>query len=239
VADSRPARAGRTPANSTRSNGPSSPISARLDASAHDHPFLAKGDGNEANVSAPQPQQAPHPRLPKAYGNEGWARCPQEPAPEGALAAHRDRLPEVVTGARPVGRFPAAQRVKKRLEFEAAQGSGRKATLPHFVLLLYARAESGEARLGIVASRRVGTATVRNRAKRLIREAFRATRELFLPGMDVVVIVRRPLEGMKLDDVRNEWKSREDVVRRRTVEAQRDRTARGELPAPRAAPRPS
>jgi ribonuclease P protein component len=139
-----------------------------------------------------------------------------------------------VTGARPVGRFPAAQRVKKRLEFEAAQGSGRKATLPHFVLLLYARAESGETRLGIVASRKVGTATVRNRAKRLVREAFRATREIFLPGIDVVVIVRRPLEGMKLDDVRNEWLSREDVVRRKTLEARRDHAARSRAGAPAA-----
>ena len=131
-----------------------------------------------------------------------------------------------MTGARPVGRLPPSQRVKKRLEFEAAQGSGRKATLPHFVLLLYARAETGETRLGIVASRRVGTAVVRNRAKRLVREAFRATREIWMPGMDVVVIVRRPLEGMKLDDVRSEWKSREEQLRRRALEAQRDRVVR-------------
>ena len=131
-----------------------------------------------------------------------------------------------MTGARPVGRFPPSQRVKKRLEFEAAQGSGRKATLPHFVLLLYARAETGETRLGIVASRKIGTAVVRNRAKRLVREAFRATREIWMPGMDVVVIVRRPLEGMKLDDVRSEWKSREEQIHRRAMEARRDCAAR-------------
>jgi len=106
------------------------------------------------------------------------------------------------------------------------------------VLLLYARAESGEARLGIVASRKVGTATVRNRAKRLVREAFRATREIFLPGIDVVVIVRRPLDGMKLDDVRNEWLSREDLVRRKTLEARRDHAARSRAATP-AAGRPS
>jgi ribonuclease P protein component len=134
-----------------------------------------------------------------------------------------------VTGARPVGRFPPAQRVKKRLEFEAAQGAGRKATLPHFILLFYARKGGGEARLGIVASRRIGTAVVRNRAKRLVREAFRATRELWVPGMDVVVIVRRPLEGMKLDEVRSEWKSREELLHRRTEEARRDERERSLL----------
>jgi ribonuclease P protein component len=127
-----------------------------------------------------------------------------------------------VTGAHPVGRFPPSQRVKKRLEFEAAQGSGRKAILPHFVLLLYARSRSGEARLGVVASRRIGSAVIRNRAKRLVREAFRATRQLWMPGIDVVVIVRRPLEGMKLEDVRSEWMSRGELVRKRELEAQRD-----------------
>ena len=137
-----------------------------------------------------------------------------------------------MTGARPVGRFPPAQRVKKRLEFETAQRGGRKAVLPHFVLLLYARAESGEARLGIVASRKVGTAVVRNRAKRLVREAFRATRQLFSPGIDVVVIVRRPLEGMKLEHVCSEWLSSERVLGKRTVEARADFARRGrETPA--------
>jgi ribonuclease P protein component len=92
--------------------------------------------------------------------------------------------------------------------------------------LLYARAESGEARLGIVASRRVGTAVIRNRAKRLVREAFRATRHLFMPGIDVVVIVRRPLEGMKLENVRTEWISRDKLLYKRALEAREDRLRR-------------
>jgi ribonuclease P protein component len=88
--------------------------------------------------------------------------------------------------------------------------------------LLYARAESGDARLGVVASRKIGCAVIRNRAKRLVREAFRATRPLWMPGIDVVVIVRRPLEGMKLDDVWSEWMSRGELVRKRGLEARRD-----------------
>ena len=142
------------------------------------------------------------------------------------MAAHGDGLQEVVTGAVPVGRFPSSQRLQKRREFQAAQSSGRKAILPHFVLLLYARAESGEARLGIVASRKIGTAVTRNRAKRLVREAFRATRHLFMPGIDVVVIVRRPLEGMKLENVRTEWISRDKLLRKLALEAREDRARR-------------
>jgi ribonuclease P protein component len=127
-----------------------------------------------------------------------------------------------VPGASPVGRFPPTQRVRKRREFEAAQKAGRRVTTPHFVLLLWARDESGLARLGIVASRKVGNAVIRNRAKRLVREAFRSTRDLFQAGIDLVVIVRRPLYTMKLVDVVDEWRAASGGVRKRSADARRD-----------------
>jgi ribonuclease P protein component len=124
-------------------------------------------------------------------------------------------------------RFPPASRIRKRLEFEAAQKGGRRATTANFVFLLYARNETvASARLGIVASRKVGNAVVRNRAKRLVREAFRSSRDLFSPGTDVVVIVRRPLEESKLSDVVSEWRRAAAVLDRRSTEARNDRNMR-------------
>jgi ribonuclease P protein component len=131
-----------------------------------------------------------------------------------------------VPGATPRGRFPREQRVRKRREFEAAQAGGRKATTSHFVLIVWAREEAGAARLGIVASRKVGSAVVRNRAKRLVREAFRATRELWMSGIDLVVIVRRSLDKMKLADVEQEWRSVRPLAQKRMHEARRDLVAR-------------
>ena len=43
-------------------------------------------------------------------------------------------------------------------------------------------------RLGISASRRIGGAVVRNRWKRLLREAFRLTRPQLPEGIDLIVI---------------------------------------------------
>jgi ribonuclease P protein component len=77
-----------------------------------------------------------------------------------------------------------------RGQFEAALGLGPTRTRRHFTL--FVRPNGGShARIGIIASKRVAARAVdRNRAKRLVREAFRRVRRR-LGGLDVVVRLRR------------------------------------------------
>jgi ribonuclease P protein component len=88
-------------------------------------------------------------------------------------------------------------------------------------LLARSPAEQGTAsvvsrqRLGITASRRVGNAAQRNRAKRLLREAFRCVRAELPGGLDLVVIVRHDLGARKLRDVVSEWQSCRARIERR------------------------
>lgn len=49
-----------------------------------------------------------------------------------------------------------------------------------------------DARIGIVTSRRVGSAVIRNRVRRRLREIFRAMRPQLLPGVSVVVVAKPP-----------------------------------------------
>jgi len=67
-----------------------------------------------------------------------------------------------------------------------------------FVLLVRLRGErssSERVRLGVTVSRKVGRAVVRNRVKRRVREWFREARGGMRPGIDLVVIGRRPAAG--------------------------------------------
>jgi ribonuclease P protein component len=110
-------------------------------------------------------------------------------------------------------------RVRKRAEFERIQKGGARVSTRTFVLIVAARSDRGPTRLGITASRKIGGAVTRNRAKRIVREAFRAERELFLPGIDLVVIVRKPPGTMKPADVAAEWRGATKQLVRRMEEA--------------------
>ncbi len=71
----------------------------------------------------------------------------------------------------------------------------RKCSVADELLVVYG-CDSGlpHARIGLVVSRKVGNAVVRNRWKRLLREAFRLSRVDLPSGVDLVVVPRREAE---------------------------------------------
>ena len=84
------------------------------------------------------------------------------------------------------------------------------------------RVQPAATRLGITASRRIGNAVVRNRMKRLVKEAFRSTRELWPPDLDVVVIVREGRVSLGLGEVVGEWHGARDRILTRVAQARTD-----------------
>jgi ribonuclease P protein component len=89
-------------------------------------------------------------------------------------------------------RLQQHERVRRRADFEhiyahGAKRHGRFMTM--FVLTRDTAAADVRARFGVAATRKLGGAVVRNRAKRLSRELFR--RHKPDAGLDVVVVPRR------------------------------------------------
>lgn len=71
------------------------------------------------------------------------------------------------------------------------------------LLVVHTRPRTGQSvRMAVVASRRVGTAVRRNRAKRLLREAARSVS--WRPGTDVVLVARRGCATSGMREVQTE-----------------------------------
>jgi ribonuclease P protein component len=68
--------------------------------------------------------------------------------------------------------------------------------------------ESGETRLGISVSRRLGKAWIRNRAKRLLRESFRRIPLEGGSDFDVVLIPKPEIVGRSQAEVDREYRDR-------------------------------
>ena len=89
--------------------------------------------------------------------------------------------------------FSADSRLRRRSDFQRVFETGCRSQ-GRYLTMVVAASKTGRLRIGIVASRKLGDAVRRNRAKRLIREIFRKTP--FPPGgqgVDIVVIPRREL----------------------------------------------
>ena len=99
-----------------------------------------------------------------------------------------------------------ANRVRKRAEYLDVQSGGVRVNGDCLVFVLKRRPLGAPLRLGITASRKVGNAVQRSRARRLIREGFRAVFSELPEAIDIVVIVRRPLGDRKMEAVLEEWR---------------------------------
>ena len=86
--------------------------------------------------------------------------------------------------------LPAAARLRRRREFERVYNGGTRAH-GRFMTVFALPNGGPETRLGVAATRKIGSSVDRNRAKRLARELFR--RRTIAAGFDVVVVPRREM----------------------------------------------
>jgi ribonuclease P protein component len=87
------------------------------------------------------------------------------------------------------------QRLKKKAEFDAVYNL-KKSVSDAQLILFGKKNELPLSRIGLSVSKKHGNAVVRNRIKRMLREAFRTQQLQIPPGFDFVLV---PRVGLELD----------------------------------------
>jgi ribonuclease P protein component len=83
--------------------------------------------------------------------------------------------------------LPATERLKKKSEFSRVFSEG-DTYRTKLVLLRAIPNDLGFTRIGAAPSKKLGGAVVRNRLKRLVREAYRLNKSAFPAGYDLVFV---------------------------------------------------
>ena len=96
--------------------------------------------------------------------------------------------------------LPSLHRLKRSADIVQVQQQGRNWRHPLCVLLINA-GQMESSRFAFVASRRVGNAVVRNRVRRMLREAVRLHLDEIQPGWDCVWIARPQLSQASFAEV--------------------------------------
>ena len=102
-------------------------------------------------------------------------------------------------------RFPRASRLSRTAEFKLVKQAGKSWTGRHLVLGVLAQPEATRARVGIVTTRKVGMAVVRNRIRRRIREVFRLHQFDLISGVWLVTIARPSAATASFQDLERDW----------------------------------
>lgn len=133
---------------------------------------------HEAHVPAESAAPEEDARIPRAHEDEGRAESAEAPARQGAETA--DRL---------TGRFPRSERLTSSADIQALFQQGKRVDRPSLIVLW--RETDGPRRAGFAVTRQIRGSVRRNRARRRLREAYRAARAAAPARVALVVIAKR------------------------------------------------
>ena len=126
------------------------------------------------------------------------------PVPRGARRSCSDAGSGAGRSLRSEEGLRRGERILQQHEYKQVIREGRSITGKAFKAYLLAQGGLGR-KAGFVAGKRVGNACLRNRAKRLLKEAYRRLKaDLPVSGFRVVFVANAGTPPATLDDVRNE-----------------------------------
>jgi ribonuclease P protein component len=101
--------------------------------------------------------------------------------------------------------FAYFEHIHTQRDFNKVFKNGLRLENKAIKILAYIRKDGQDIRrLGLITSKRVGTAVIRNRTKRRVREIFRINKHLLEPSLDLIFILKSEtivLDYKKLEEV--------------------------------------
>src|SRR3982750_2935435 len=101
--------------------------------------------------------------------------------------------------------LPKTKRLTVSAEFARVKGQGSTERGRYLVLGAAKVSEEKAFRVGFITPKHIGTAVVRNRARRRLRDIVRTHQGRFRPGFWLVVVARPYAANGTYDQLRDEW----------------------------------
>jgi ribonuclease P protein component len=153
----------------------------------------------EDDISASEEEAGKVTRFHEEDVDTGWPQRDQAADRQGKKEAHcigPDRGPIVFMRRS----LPGSKRLKKPGQFKAVYRLG-KSCANRLVVLYTNPVADTETKAGFVVGKAMGGAVKRNRARRLMKEAYRLHSDQVKPGFQLVFIGRTSLKGARLAQV--------------------------------------
>lgn len=81
--------------------------------------------------------------------------------------------------------------LRNKNSFQSVYRSGK--SYANKTMVLYVLPTIGDRKTGFAAGKRLGNAVIRNRVKRLLREAYRLNQHRLTPGVDLILVGRQAM----------------------------------------------
>ena len=160
-------------------------------------------DSDEADIPTVEYQTQTQTRLSRTHGHQGRPQDSGRPTRTWSRPTH-PRLtpfPAHMTASGQLTSFPKSSRIQASADFRANRESGSRLA-KGCMLANWRSLPSGDpSRLGVITSRRIGKAHIRNHARRLMRECFRLHQHELLQPVDLVLVARRSIVGRRFYSV--------------------------------------